>query len=613
MKLAEQVVEFIAKGLEKVLGQIKGLREQLLAIPSQIGVEVKPVNEVALGASIVLMQRLVDSTQSWVRAGMAGTGMGNLLTVQMQYLSREIASVFLPLMRSVSDILERVTVYFRSLTGDQQHSIRKWIETSAAILLVANVVPRLVSGLVSVVMPVVNLTVATWQVGMARIGAASTSASATVSAASATAAAASVSAAATVSGAAATAATATSAAATLMSTALTVATAGLNLLIGAAIALGTSLVVGTEGGRQSLGQFAKWAAGVAKQVVDTFEQIWAAAEPLWKGLVSIVSTAWQQISAATSRVWSSVVSIFNSVWNAIKPLLETVSQLAEAFASPMFEAARIGWALIEATVQGAAAAISVLMATTRPLLGLFRITLAPVIALFEFLGKVIGKVSDWIGSVSSQLSSSFGGMASLFNSIFEPIIPLFDEIYNAVVEISRVLGDELLSALGEAGRMFGDLFGGWDEFLKAFVETIKNTVATIRETVKFLASSIASTLNNAIQTMASMARAVGLESMARRLESIRIDLNRQRQDRQNEERAPKEGRPRESLEMAGGGFGSPDQLWRRLQEAGLRQEATARENKKVEHLERIDRNIATLVRPVGEPEARPAKSRLFGR
>jgi hypothetical protein len=595
MKLAEQVVEFIAKGLEKVLGQIKGLREQLAGIPGQIGIEVKPVNEVALGASIVLMQRLVDSTQSWVRAGMAGTGMGNLLTVQMQYLSREIASVFLPLMRSVSDILERVTAYFRSLTGDQQHSIRKWIETSAAILLVANVVPRLVSGLVSVVMPTVNLAVASWQVGMARIGAASVGAAATVSAASAS------------------AATATSAAATVMSTALTIATAGLNLLIGAAIALGTSLVVGTEGGRQSLSQFAKWAAGVAKQVVDTFEQIWAAAEPLWKGLVSIVSTAWQQISAATSRVWSSVVSIFNSVWNAIKPLLETVSQLAEAFASPMFEAARIGWALIEATVHGAAAAISMLMAVTRPLLGLFRITLAPVIALFEFLGKVIGKVSDWIGSVSSQLSSSFGGMASLFNSIFAPIIPLFDEIYSAVVEISRVLGDELLSALSEAGRMFGDLFGGWDEFLKAFVETIKNTVATIRETVKFLTSSIASTLNNAIQTMASMARAVGLESMARRLENVRIDLNRQRQERQNEERAPKEGRPRESLEMAGGGFGSPDQLWRRLQEAGLRQEATARENKKVEHLERIDRNIATLVRPVGEPDGKPARSKLFGR
>ncbi len=83
----------------------------------------------------------------WVRAGLSGTTMGERLGLQFSLLSREIASLFIPVLEMVIGALQRVTDWFRSLSGETQALIG-WTATAVVGLLgVATILPRIIGGI----------------------------------------------------------------------------------------------------------------------------------------------------------------------------------------------------------------------------------------------------------------------------------------------------------------------------------------------------------------------------------------------------------------------------------------------------------------------------------
>jgi hypothetical protein len=69
---------------------------------------------------------LKNSVMGWVTAGLQGTAEGYQLNYQFQQLSRQIAAVFLPVIRTAIQTIREAVDWFRGLTREQQDSFRNW-------------------------------------------------------------------------------------------------------------------------------------------------------------------------------------------------------------------------------------------------------------------------------------------------------------------------------------------------------------------------------------------------------------------------------------------------------------------------------------------------------
>jgi hypothetical protein len=96
----------------------------------------------------------------WVRAGLAGTTTGELLSFQQRQLSQQIASIFLPVVQKYIDGLTRLVEWFRHLSGEQQVQIMRWSLFTVGLLGSVTVVPRLTSALGTLAMTLKGLTLA---------------------------------------------------------------------------------------------------------------------------------------------------------------------------------------------------------------------------------------------------------------------------------------------------------------------------------------------------------------------------------------------------------------------------------------------------------------------
>lgn len=81
----------------------------------------------------------------FVRAGLQGTVQGELLNYRMQLLSREIASVFLPVVQKMTDYIGEAVSWFRSLNREQQDQIRRYTLIGLAVLGVVGTLPKLIA------------------------------------------------------------------------------------------------------------------------------------------------------------------------------------------------------------------------------------------------------------------------------------------------------------------------------------------------------------------------------------------------------------------------------------------------------------------------------------
>jgi hypothetical protein len=90
------------------------------------------------------------SVVGFVRAGLSGTVEGNYLSLQWQMLSREIASVFLPLIRTLTSLVQQLVVKFQQLDGEGQKNVRNMALMAGGAGVLLGILPKLASGFGSI-------------------------------------------------------------------------------------------------------------------------------------------------------------------------------------------------------------------------------------------------------------------------------------------------------------------------------------------------------------------------------------------------------------------------------------------------------------------------------
>lgn len=101
------------------------------------------------------MQQLGNSLQRVVTMGLAATNEGNRLAYAWTLFSRQIASVFLPTINFVIDKLQQMTLWFRSLTGDQQRIIESLGKMALGFAMLSPII-----GILMAVLSPLNLLIA---------------------------------------------------------------------------------------------------------------------------------------------------------------------------------------------------------------------------------------------------------------------------------------------------------------------------------------------------------------------------------------------------------------------------------------------------------------------
>lgn len=122
--------------------------EQLVVHQGKVGASlelVKEKTEKFTKAAAIAFFSLTGSVMGFVRAGLAGTNEGDLLGKRMQLLSQQIAGIFLPVINDVSQKIQKLVDWFRSLSGAQQQAIAKWAMYGAAALGVLMILPKLIA------------------------------------------------------------------------------------------------------------------------------------------------------------------------------------------------------------------------------------------------------------------------------------------------------------------------------------------------------------------------------------------------------------------------------------------------------------------------------------
>lgn len=146
--LATYYVELVLKGMENVQ---RGME--------QIKLGLEKVDKVARVAQIGLAA-LTATVGGFVRAGLAGTGAGNMLTESLKSFSGQVASLFLPIINAVTARIQQLTEWMSKLSGKQQENIRYWIIATGVALGVLSVFPMVVRAIQAVIGSVYQLTAA---------------------------------------------------------------------------------------------------------------------------------------------------------------------------------------------------------------------------------------------------------------------------------------------------------------------------------------------------------------------------------------------------------------------------------------------------------------------
>jgi hypothetical protein len=122
----------------------KGMGEELDRNEGKLARMSKQLEGIARFAAIGFAS-LTGIIGGFVRQGLAGTAQGERMSLAFERLSMQIAAVFLPVVEKVTQIVERLANWFRSLSGAQQDSILKWVTQAAAVFFAVTAYSKLVS------------------------------------------------------------------------------------------------------------------------------------------------------------------------------------------------------------------------------------------------------------------------------------------------------------------------------------------------------------------------------------------------------------------------------------------------------------------------------------
>jgi len=150
--LADLFVTFTARGAEALAKTFEGIEGHLKQVQAGATAMSSAIESTFGRAKIALL--------GFVTAGVATSVMGEVLSTRMGFLTREIASLFIPQLQALVSWITRLTDWFRSLSAEQQHNLGNWLLAGAAVLAVAKIMPILINGIMGTVAAVRTLTVA---------------------------------------------------------------------------------------------------------------------------------------------------------------------------------------------------------------------------------------------------------------------------------------------------------------------------------------------------------------------------------------------------------------------------------------------------------------------
>lgn len=87
----------------------------------------------------------------FARQGLAASGMGQVLSFQMERLALTIGGLFRPEIEKLLSGIQRLTDWINSLSDSQKKAIAYWVEAGAAALAVGAILPRIVAGIGAVI------------------------------------------------------------------------------------------------------------------------------------------------------------------------------------------------------------------------------------------------------------------------------------------------------------------------------------------------------------------------------------------------------------------------------------------------------------------------------
>jgi hypothetical protein len=169
----------------------------------------------------------------------------------------------------VTSGLREVYTWFRSLTGAQQDSIRRWIEGGAAMLLVATVLPRIAAAITGMVMPAFSSLVVLVTRGAGAIG-----------------------------------------------LAISTAFAGIPTLLGLLASVGAGFAVGTSGGR-----------GILSGLLESIRPAWEGLKTFVADIHQQFAPTLTMLGESAGRVFKAVGEAIRSAMSSAGPALADIADI----------------------------------------------------------------------------------------------------------------------------------------------------------------------------------------------------------------------------------------------------------------------------------------------
>jgi hypothetical protein len=595
----------IASGLASMAGSgiagagaaVGQLNQQLAATP------------VAIGAAVAGFQMLTNSARSWVSAGLAGTGHGNLMQAQFQQLSQQIAGVFVPTINMVTHAVTDLAAWFRRLTGDQQGVIRRFVEAGAAMVvvhlaltkvtgMVISFVGTMIAGMVAAAGSILTTLVPAFLTLVSEVVAGSVTMASAIGFASA-------------------------GISTILGVVGAVASALLSLGI-AGTTVGVGLAVGTQSGRSALGELLAALRPVADAFRTVFQGLSAAIGPVLEQLGGRVGAVMQRVAAALTGLFeragpaiASVGVILSSIGDAVGGLMESVAGAVEGLGGPMLSvfgavagvvATLVEWGVrVVSWIVDAGSAVARWLASWVTIEGVINVVKGVLATLAAILLPIAVNIGLIFAAVVVALSpliaivvaigAAFAGVAYVIGRVVTALRPAWEAVYAigvGVWEVVKAVGGALFDAIGS-------LFGG----LGTIGETFDGWMVTLREIAQFIAVGMVSAANSLVQVLATVARGLAtlaagmdavlgtnlasrLNALADRLAAIRISVG-------GPAAAPgvanREGAARTDVQQAGGNFEAAESLFKRINETAGRTQAEQAQRDRDEERNRLLREI----------------------
>lgn len=602
--LAQQSVEFTAKGIEAVKSAMDGIRTGLGKVEQatqQVAAQVA-ATPAAIGAAVAGFQMLTSAARGWVQAGLAGTAQGGAMQAQFALLSQQIAGVFVPTIQAVTRIIKDLADWFRSLSGDQQTVIRYFVEAAAVMVVASQVLGRVKGAIVSFVLSAVSGMVAVAGSIISTLIPAFGSLVMSVVTGSFT-----------------------------MKAALDFASAGITVILGliaaAASALvslgmagaiaGAGLAVGTESGRTGLRQL--WDA--IKPLIDTLKDFGAS-------LMATLGPALNQLGGLAAGMFGRMATAIGGLLQRALPTIQAIVEWTVQAVGWLFRAADavISWIASFVTVRGVVATVvGVLVATAAVIAGVLTPVIANiVIVMAPFVPLVLA-----IGAAFAAVGVVLVGIGYVLVRVTQALMPLFSvvwDILKAFIDLGIAIGTIVYQASG-LGQMFSDAFGAGGNMVDTFFEKIQALATWLQVNLPQAVTYFVNALGRGLEAMIPIFVRIGNviaaalwgwdqltngESAQRFANMIQTSVNALSQVAGTLQNfhvnvgggagsaaagTPARNRPRTDVSPAGGQFEEAAALFKRLSETSIRSAADAARERREEQIAANTAQIAQNTNP----------------